>query len=47
MMSSIGGETVEPIEKPIFDKSFASEETTPLELTVEAKKQNHVTFEVW
>ncbi len=40
------GESVDPIEKPVFDQSFASEATTPLELTVETRT-NAVTFEVW
>lgn len=41
------GEDVEPIEKLVFDQSFAAEDTTPLEMNVDAKKQNDVTFEVW
>jgi len=34
-------------ETLVFDKSFSNEGTTPLEMTVEAKKNNDVTFTVF
>ena len=40
------GTEEKPIETMIFDKSFADESTTPLQLTVEAKA-NNVTFTVF
>ncbi|MCL2743513.1 MAG: hypothetical protein FWE67_06660 [Planctomycetaceae bacterium] len=43
----VRGESQEPLETLIFDKTFASEETTPLELEVKAVKNNEGTFTVW
>ena len=34
-------------ETLVFDKSFSDESTTPLEMTIEAKKSNDVSFEVF